>query len=874
MKKLLILDANSIVNRAFYAVRLLTTKEGFHTNAIFGFLNIFLKYKEEIKPDYVAAAFDLSAPTFRHKMYDEYKATRHKMPDELREQMPVLKEVLSSMNIPIFEKEGFEADDIIGTVARICEEEDVLCCVLTGDKDDLQLASEKVNIHLVITRMGNTTTEVFDDKKVFEKYGVTPKEFIDLKAIMGDTSDNIPGVKGIGEKGASTLIQAFHSIDGVYENIDSDKITKSNRAKLLEHKDDAYLSKTLATIDRNVPIDFEIEKLSVKDADENALFDIFTKLEFSSFIKKMGLSKGTEKAEVETDFWEDKTFETIYDGETLKEKLSRENISFLLSADGEKIAFCADDNKAYCAYFQAYQEIWKAFFESGAEKYTHGLKEQLVTLESNGILAENVTFDTEIAAYLLEPSRKSYDLEGLSRDVLGAVLDEEAEEGAQLSLESLLTPEDDTPFMKKAMVCFCLKKEQEKDLKEKGMEKLFYEIEMPLVYVLSSMETAGVLVDKEKLLEFGEMLSEKINALTDEIYDLAGGEFNINSPKQLGVVLFEKLGLKAQKKTKSGYSTNAEVLEKLKKTHPIVEKILEYRKLSKLNSTYVSGLLPVISEKTGRIHSRFNQTVTVTGRISSQEPNLQNIPVRTELGREMRKMFVAGENSVLVDADYSQIELRVLAHLADDAHMIEAFQQGFDIHASTAAKIFGVPQEEVKPEMRSAAKAINFGLVYGMGEYSLSQDLNISVKEAKAYMNEYLGSYPNVEKFMHDTVENAKKEGYVTTMFGRRRELPELSSSNFQMRAFGERAAMNAPVQGTAADIIKLAMVAVYTRLKKENLKSKLILQVHDELIVEAKKEELDAVLNIVREEMENAARLSVPLKVDIEKGASWYDTK
>ncbi len=874
MKKLLILDANSIVNRAFYAVRLLTTKEGFHTNAIFGFLNIFLKYKEEIKPDYVAAAFDLSAPTFRHKMYDGYKATRHKMPDELREQMPVLKEVLSCMNIPIFEKEGYEADDIIGTAARICEEEDVLCCVLTGDKDDLQLASDKVNIHLVITRMGNTTTEVFDDKKVFEKYGVTPKEFIDLKAIMGDTSDNIPGVKGIGEKGASSLIQEFHSIDGVYENIESDKITKSTRAKLIESKDDAYLSKTLATIDRNVPISFELENLSVKDADENALFDIFTNLEFYSFIKKMGLSKSADVAETKTDFWEGKTFETIFDANVLKDALSKENTAFLLSQDGEKIAFCADEKKAFCASFRAFKEIWKNFFESDREKHTHGLKEQLLALSKEGVLAENVTFDTEISSYLLEPSRKSYDLEGLARDVLGVILDEEAEEGAQLSLESLLAPEDDAPFMKKAMVCFCLKKEQEKDLKEKGMEKLFYEIEMPLVYVLASMEETGVLVDREKLSEFGEMLSSKIDALTDKIYALAEGEFNINSPKQLGVVLFEKLGLKAQKKTKSGYSTNAEVLEKLKYSHPIVEKILEYRKLTKLNSTYVSGLLPVISEKTGRIHSRFNQTVTVTGRISSQEPNLQNIPVRTQLGREMRKMFVAGEDSVLVDADYSQIELRVLAHLAEDANMIQSFQNGFDIHASTAAKIFNVPQEEVKPEMRSAAKAINFGLVYGMGEYSLSQDLGISVKEAKAYMNEYLGSYPNVEKFMHDAVENAKKEGYAITMFGRRRELPELSSSNFQMRSFGERAAMNAPVQGTAADIIKLAMVAVWSRLKKENLQSKLILQVQDELIVEAKKDELDKVLAIVREEMENATKLFVPLKVDIETGASWYDAK
>lgn len=874
MEKLLILDANSIVNRAFYAVKLLTTKDGFNTNAIFGFLNILFKYIEEINPDYIAAAFDLPAPTFRHKMFDGYKATRHKMPDELAEQIPVLKEILTAMNITIYEKAGYEADDIIGTVSRVCTEENVCCCVLTGDRDDLQLASENVLIHLVTTRMGNTNTEVFDDKKVFEKYGVTPGEFIDLKAIMGDSSDNIPGVRGIGEKGATALIQKFHSVDGIYENLESEQITKSIRVKLENGKDDAYLSKTLATIDQNVPISISISETKIKDYDNDALFKLFNRLEFRSFIKKMNIVVENDDKQTNDDFFSNTTFKTALDKDELKTLLNKNDICFFIEKNLGQIVFCGDENCCYRASIIENIEILKEFFESNRSKNTHGLKNVLTYLNDLGIDAKSIDFDSEIAAYLIEPSRKSYDLEGLAEDFLKITLNDKENEDGQLCLDNF-TGEDDNLLMKKVLTIRALKEYETEYLYNNGMYDLFSTIEMPLVYVLASMEKIGFKIDTNSLAEFGKKLSMEIGRLTDTIYELSGHEFNINSPKQLGIVLFEELGLKAKKKTKSGYSTNAEVLEKLKYDHPIVEKILEYRTLNKLNSTYVDGLMAVIDKKTDKVYSSFNQTVTVTGRISSTEPNLQNIPVRTPLGREMRKMFVAeSDNFVLVDADYSQIELRVLAHISGDKNMIEAFRSGYDIHTATAAKVFGVDKEHVTGEMRSAAKAINFGLVYGMGEFSLSQDLHISVRAAKDYIDDYLGSYPDVKQYMKDTVEFAKKNGYVKTIFGRRRELPEINSSNYQIRSFGERAAMNAPVQGTAADIIKLAMINVYRRLKEENMTSRLILQVHDELIVEAAKDEVDKVCDILKTEMENAVSLSVPLKVDMQVGHSWYDTK
>jgi len=871
MKKLLILDANSIVNRGFYAVRPLTNKDGLNTNGIFGFLNIFFKYVEEIKPDYIAAAFDVSAPTFRHKMFDEYKATRHKMPDELREQIPVLKDVLSAMNVPILELAGYEADDIIGTVSRVCEEQDVLCCILTGDRDDLQLASSKTHIHLVTTRMGNTETTVYDDKLVYEKYGVTPSEFIDLKAIMGDSSDNIPGVRGIGEKGATALISAFHSIDGVYENIDDESISKSVRAKLTESKDNAYLSKTLATIDRFVPIDIDIEKTKVSPYNEPELFEILNKLEFRSFIKKMGLtdkSPSTDRTSVSP------VCKTPQKDE-LKDILSKDGMSFYYDKSSCKFFIACDDKCVYIVDFSENKSEIQKFLQGDSKKYTHSLKEFINEMRVLGIEVKNVTFDTEIGAYLLEPSRKSYDIEGLAYDYLNIALTESSQEGAQISLDSMLDSTDSENPASFAVVILLLKDYEEKLMEERGSIELFNTIEMPLVYVLASMEHEGIFVDVEKLSQFGEQLKAEQKKLTDEIYGFSGHEFNINSPKQLATVLFEELELKVVKKTKSGYSTDAEVLEKLKYAHPIVEKILEYRKIAKLNSTYVEGLIPAIDKADGKIHSSFNQTVTVTGRISSTEPNLQNIPVKTALGREMRKMFIAkSEDYVLIDADYSQIELRVLAHISGDENMIDAFKSDFDIHSSTASKVFGVEKENVTHEMRSAAKAINFGLVYGMGEFSLSQDLKISVKKAKEYIDDYLGSYPDVQKYMKDTVAFAKENGYVKTMFGRRRDIPEIKASNHNTRAFGERVALNTPVQGSAADIIKLAMINVYKRLKKENLEAKLILQVHDELIIEAPKYEEEKVKTLLLEEMERAAELKVPLKVDMKTGRSWYDTK
>ncbi|MBQ3553096.1 MAG: DNA polymerase I [Clostridia bacterium] len=877
--KFLILDANSIINRAFYGIRLLTTKDGTYTNAVYGFLTILFRYTKEIAPDYIAAAFDLKAPTFRHKMFDGYKATRKGMPEELVPQVPLMKEVLSAMNIPILEKEGFEADDIIGTVSRMCEEEGFECDILTGDKDDLQLASDASKVYLVTTRMGNTQTEIFDAEKVMEKYGVTPKEFIEVKALMGDTSDNIPGVRGIGEKGALSLIQSFHSLEDIYEKLDEAALGKAVKAKLTDGKEDAFLSRTLATIDRNVPLDLALSDAKIKPYQTDKLKEIFTRLEFKRFLKELPQVDGGEEAEtlVKAEFC-DGTYETIEDAKELKARLEKESeLFYLFDTERKQICFLSGENGCVRAGFDEETiPVWKKVLEDGKKpKVTHELKEQVVFLHGFDILPQGVRVDTAIGAYLLEPSRKGYDISDLCFDFLGVNLGEDASSGGvQLSLDMIADGEPKR-LERQTMMLRPLAEYIEKVLDSLGESELFHEIEMPLAEVLALMQVEGFSVDRERLEEFGKELSENIEVLTGKIYELAGGEFNINSPKQLATILFETLGLPAAKKTKTGYSTNAEVLEKLRDKHPIVEYILEYRQLAKLKSTYVDGLISVIHPETGKIHSSFNQTVTVTGRISSTEPNLQNIPVRTPLGREMRRMFIAKDTEhILVDADYSQIELRVLAHIAEDENMIDAFRSGFDIHAATAAKIFGVAKDEVTPEMRSAAKAINFGLVYGMGEFSLAQDLKISLKSAKEYMNDYLGSYPKVQKYMKDTVEFAKTHGYVKTMFGRRREIPEVSSSNFQMRAFGERVALNTPIQGSAADIIKLAMVRVYEKLKAQGLRSKLILQVHDELIIEAHKEEVEEVKKLLSYEMEHVAELLAPLRVDMNVGSSWYETK
>ena len=871
-EKFLIIDANSIINRAFYGIRLLTAKDGTYTNAVYGFLNIFYKFKEEIKPNYIAAAFDLKAPTFRHKMFDGYKATRRPMPEELVPQISLLKEVLSALNIPILEKEGYEADDIIGTVSKKCTEEGIACMILTGDKDDLQLATEDNKIYLVTTRMGNTDTEIFDAEHVFKTYGVTPKEFIDVKAIMGDSSDNIPGVRGIGEKGALSLISTFKSLDAVYENLDSNAITKSMKTKLAENKETAFLSRTLATIDCNVPLDFSIADAKETSGDYNRLHDLYTRLEFKSFLKRLSEEMPQAvKAESVQSVCESATLSKPNE---LKDFLNAETIYYQIDLKNKLVFASKTANKVICSPLSGeFLPLWKMFFEkTEGKKITHGAKEQYLFLNKLGIQLNGELFDTAVAAYLTDPSRRDYELSELCFDMLGLSLGG-TEAGEQLSFES--DPADGcSALFNETAALIPLHEYLHARMTEEGTLSLFQIVEMPLVEVLASMQECGIGVDKESLLEFGSRLASDIDKLTKEIYDLAGEEFNINSPKQLGVILFDKLGLKSSKKTKTGYSTNASTLEKLSGSHPIIEKILEYRHLAKLNSTYVDGLKDVIDEKTGRIHSNFHQTVTVTGRISSSEPNLQNIPIRTELGREMRKMFVAAPGHILLDADYSQIELRVLAHIAEDETMIAAFTSGEDIHASTASKIFGVPKNAVSSDMRTAAKAVNFGLIYGKGEYSLAQDLGISMREAKAHIEDYLGSFPKVQDYMKNVVEEAKKNGYVTTLMGRRRLLPELSSGNFQLRSFGERAALNTPIQGTAADIIKLAMVRVYTRLKEEKLSAKLILQVHDELIVEAPLAEQERAGEILKTEMEQAYLLKAPLVADMHAGLSWYEAK
>lgn len=877
--KFLILDANSIINRAFYGIRLLTTKDGTYTNAVYGFLTILFRYTKEIQPDYIAAAFDLKAPTFRHKMFDGYKATRKPMPEELVPQIPLMKEVLSAMNIRILEQEGYEADDIIGTVSRVCEERGFECDILTGDKDDLQLASESSKIYLVTTRMGNTQTEIFDADKVMEKYGVTPREFIDVKALMGDTSDNIPGVKGIGEKGALGLIQTYHNLEQIYENVENGTITKSMKTKLEEGKDSAFLSRTLATIDRAVPLALALEDAKIRPYQSDKLTELFSRLEFKRFLKELPQLSGGEETAVPsaTEAFEDGEYIDLTDAAELEKLLAGdEETAYLFDSERAQVTFTKDGKTCYsCPLADEMRPVWKEFFENSEKiKITHGLRDDIVALSGQGIFPRGVKIDTEIGAYLLEPSRKTYDISDLCFDFLGVSLGEGDGGSVQLSLD-MLGEGGSQMKQRQTLMLRALADFEQEELERLGEHSLFYDIEMPLVTVLASMQLEGFRVDRDKLEEFGRSLEDAISVLTEGIYHHAGGEFNINSTKQLGTVLFDDLGLPVVKKTKTGYSTNVEVLEKLKDKHPIINLIMDYRQLTKLKSTYVDGLVGVIRPETGKIHSSFNQTVTVTGRISSTEPNLQNIPVRTELGREMRKMFIAQDDRhVLVDADYSQIELRVLAHIADDEHMIEAFLSGSDIHASTAAKIFGVRQEDVTQEMRSAAKAINFGLVYGMGEFSLAQDLKISLKSAKEYMDDYLGSYPKVQKYMKDTVAFAKKNGYVATMFGRRREIPEITSKNFQLRSFGERVALNTPIQGSAADIIKLAMVHVYRSLQEKNLRSRLILQVHDELIVEAHVDEVEQVKELLRYEMENVCRLSAPLKVDMNVGRSWYDTK
>ena len=866
MKKLLILDSNSILNRAFYGVRYLSAKDGTPTNAIYGFLNILLKLIKEQEPDYICAAFDVKAPTFRHKQYEGYKAQRKPMPEGLAAQMPLAKDVLRAMGVTILEKEGYEADDIIGTVARLCEESEISCFIATGDKDDLQLTSDKTKVILTVTKSGYNETIIYDDKAVKEKYHVTPTEFIDVKALMGDPSDNIPGVKGVGEKTAMSLIEKHHSIEYIYENIDGIGLKGAMLQKMKDGREMAFMSKELATINRNTPIEFNAEECVFDGFENNGeLYEILKRLELNSIIKKLDLSGGDNVKENE-DIFKDFSYQV---GD--KNMINGDKVTVVLDFDGDNISSAAVGAGNNAVVLNEQDDIKELLEDDSIAKVMFDVKEAIVKLNGR-IDIKNISDDTAIAAYLVDPAKNEYTIEKLTSEYFGTVI--EKPEVKQLSLLDDVET-DRSEYLAKCAVALGVLNECIGDkIKENGQEKLYQEVELPLVTVLAHLEINGFLVDDNQLKEFADKLGEKIDALTNEIYMLAGEEFNINSPKQLGVILFEKLELKPVKKTKTGYATNADVLEKLRDKHPIVNFIMEYRQLAKLKSTYCDGLTAVVNPNTHRIHSVFTQTVTVTGRLSSTEPNLQNIPTRTELGREIRKMFVAKDGYVLVDADYSQIELRVLAHIANDETMINAFRNNEDIHAVTASQVLGIPLEDVTKEQRSSAKAVNFGIVYGIGEFSLAQDLHISVKEAKAYIESYLEKYHGVRNYMESIKEQAKKDGYVKTMLNRIRYIPELKSPNYNIRQFGERVALNTPIQGTAADIIKLAMVRVDNRLINEGLKSKLILQVHDELIVEAHKDEVDKVKQILSEEMQNAMELNVPLKVDMSTGHSWYDAK
>lgn len=889
--KLLIIDSNSIINRAFYGIRGLSTKGGTPTNAIYGFLNILIKLVRDVEPDYICAAFDVKAPTFRHEQFKEYKAQRKPMPDDLAKQMPIAKEVLRAMNIPVLELAGYEADDIIGTVSRVCSENLVECFIATGDKDDLQLVDKNVRVILTVTRSGVNETVVYDEAEVMNKLGVTPTEYIDVKALMGDTSDNIPGVAGVGEKTAFSLIGKYKSIEYIYDNIDDVGLKGAMLAKMKNGRDMAFLSKQLATIDRNVPMQINLEDYRKNEYNNDELYNLLKELELHSIVKKLELNEPEQVKTAAVDFFAGKAMTVVFDNAGLEKLVSvlknAKEIALHFDFAGKNIRTVgfADENGAYAV--SAGGSIPQQTLLDGIvpilrnpdiAKYVFDVKDALVKLYEligDGKKAiENIAFDSAIALYLINPARSAYELVPLAEEYLGIVM-EKNENGGQMSL---FDDEDksDGEFMCRRVLCIKPLSEYAKgEMKKLGQEKLYYEIELPLVQVLADMQIYGFKINLEQLDEFGAMLSKRIAEETEHIYNYAGEEFNINSPKQLGVILFEKLGLKAVKKTKTGYSTNAEVLEKLKGEHPIIEHIMEYRVLAKLKSTYCDGLRAVINPNTGRIHSIFTQTVTVTGRISSTEPNMQNIPTRTELGREIRKMFIAdGEDYVLTDADYSQIELRVLAHIASDDVMINAFLSGEDIHTVTASQVFGVPVGEVTPMQRSSAKAVNFGIVYGIGEFSLSQDLKISVAEAKRYIESYLEKYSGVREYMARIKAQAKDNGFVKTLMNRVRYIPEITSSNYNMRSFGERVALNTPIQGTAADIIKLAMVRVHRRLNEENMKSRLILQVHDELIVETHKDEIEKVRDILKTEMENVMELKVPLIADMQSGKSWYDAK
>ena len=880
-EKIVLIDGHSILNRAFYGLPDLTNSEGLHTNAVYGFLNILFRTLEEEQPQYLVVAFDVHAPTFRHQMYADYKGTRKPMPSELREQVPMLKEVLRAMDIELVEKAGYEADDILGTLAERCEKKGMEVTVVSGDRDILQLASDRIMIRMPKTVRGKTTIENYHAKEVLERYQVEPKQIIELKALMGDTSDNIPGIPGVGEKTATKLIVEYGSIENAYVHVEEIRPNKAKES-LKNNYDLAVMSKKLATIDTNAPVECDLEHAKIRNLYTEEAYEMFRRLDFKNLLGRFDSAAVKEQdslfIRVETDLEE---AEALLKQATVQPAVGLELLeSTAHEILGLAVAWEKDGEPEVC-YIPALETVTVGFLKEKTEELFAAV-EKVCVMDIKKLLknVKNIrpeqVFDAGIAAYLLNPLKNTYTYDDLAKEYLQVYLPSTEEIFDTAKLPDLAAVSDELAGCyagNMAYAVYRVREIMEQRLEAEGMSRLYQEIEIPLAFTLADMEEAGIRVEAEELKAYGERLQVRIGELEEKIYQEAGETFNINSPKQLGVILFEKLQLPGGRKTKSGYSTAADVLEKLAPDHPIVSDILEYRQLAKLKSTYADGLSAFIGPD-GRIHSTFNQTITATGRISSTEPNLQNIPVRMELGRLIRKVFLPADGCVFIDADYSQIELRVLAHMSGDEKLIAAYRQAEDIHRITASEVFHVPFDEVTPLQRRNAKAVNFGIVYGISSFGLSQDLSISRKEAQQYIEKYFETYPGIKGFLDGCVEQAKEQGYSVTMFGRRRPVPELKSSNFMQRSFGERVAMNAPIQGTAADIIKIAMIRVNERLKREQLRARLLLQVHDELLIEAPLEEVDQVQRILEEEMTHAADLKVKLEIDMHTGNSWYEAK
>ncbi len=900
MSKLIVVDGNSIVNRAFYGImgsKMLQTADGTYTNAVYGFLAILFKELEEINPEYIAVAFDLKAPTARHKMYDGYKANRKGMPDELAAQMPILKNVLKAMNITIIEKEGYEADDILGTLSVMAEKQGIDVALLTGDRDSFQLATDKVSIYIPRTKNGKTETDIFDRNKVLEVYGVEPKQMIEVKGLQGDTSDNIPGVPGIGEKTALSIVKKYGTIEKLYEMIEAetDNLKGKQREKIAENKELAILSKTLGTINLEAPVEKNIDDLKIQEWNKSEVLKIFRELRFNRYIDRFKLNEDsniTEDNEIENqnskiEFNKENIGEENF--KELEKKIKGEEILYFYIETKEDFnsiikksikcisIYIKNENKVYDMMVSDIKVLKDLFENENILKCSYDLKEVYILALEAGIKPKNFMFDIRIAGYLLNSVSNLYTIPDLMNQYLEKTIEIPEEKQVQMNLFDTVDNREEKVDEKASIFAYSIGNLYEvlkKELEKNEMLDLFNSIEMPVLEVLADMQYRGMYVDKEELIKYGDELKAKLEELTKTIHELAGEEFNINSPKQLGEILFEKLKLPVVKKTKSGYSTDVDTLEKLQNEHEIIEYILDYRQLAKLNSTYVEGLIPYINKNTDRIHSYFHQTVTATGRISSTEPNLQNIPTRIEIGKKLRKVFKPAENKIFLDADYSQIELRILAHVSKDEIMIDNFNNDEDIHAQAASRVFGVPIEEVTKELRSKAKAVNFGIVYGISDFGLAGQIHSSRKEAKQYIEQYLDKYHGIREFMTSVVEEAKEKGFIATMYNRRRYIPELKSKNFMVRKFGDRVAMNTPIQGSAADIMKIAMINVYRKLKEENLKSKLVLQVHDELLIETDIDEKDRVKEILISGMESAAKLLVPLKVEVEEGKNWYEAK